>query len=161
MLVASDRRYELPAEPADVFATMASVGSYRKWWPWLEAFDAKELAAGEQWRCTVRPPLPYRVRFVVTLEDVVEPSLVTATVSGDITGTARIELVPAPSGGSTLRLRASLAPSSTVLQLLSRVARPVVRFGHDWVIDTGARQFAQHLDHHRGPGSGAQPDGRG
>ena len=30
---------------------------------------------------------------------------------------------------------------NTALRLVSRFAGPVARFGHDWVLDSGARQF--------------------
>ena len=38
-------------------------------------------------------------------------------------------------------LRSSLAPGNTALQLVSRFAAPIAKFGHDWVLDSGARQF--------------------
>jgi hypothetical protein len=34
-----------------------------------------------------------------------------------------------------------LAPGNLTLRLMSRVAAPIARFGHDWVLDSGARQF--------------------
>jgi hypothetical protein len=49
------------------------------------------------------------------------------------------QLVPAPA--CVVTLRSSLAPGNTALQLVSRFAAPVARFGHDWVLDSGARQF--------------------
>ena len=33
------------------------------------------------------------------------------------------------------------APGNTALQVISRFAAPIARFGHDWVLDSGARQF--------------------
>ena len=33
------------------------------------------------------------------------------------------------------------APGNTALRLVSRFAAPIARFGHDWVLDSGARQF--------------------
>ncbi len=47
-----------------------------------------------------------------------------------------------PSGASSeLRLIAALSPGSPAFGLLARLARPLVTRGHDWVLDTGARQF--------------------
>ncbi|HVT42109.1 MAG TPA: hypothetical protein VHD39_03930 [Acidimicrobiales bacterium] len=43
--------------------------------------------------------------------------------------------------GCTATLRSSLAPGNAVLQQVSRFAAPLARFGHDWVLDSGARQF--------------------
>ena len=38
-------------------------------------------------------------------------------------------------------LHSSLAPGNSALRLISRVAAPLARYGHDWVLDSGARQF--------------------
>ncbi len=43
--------------------------------------------------------------------------------------------------GCTATLQSSLAPGNTTLQVASRFAAPIARFGHDWVLDSGARLF--------------------
>lgn len=144
MEIRSDRRYDIAAEPEVVWPTLSSVADFPTWWSWLERFDGERLAAGEQWNCVVRPPLPYRVHFTVTIDEVVERSSVVATIRGDIAGTARVDVTPA-APGSTLRLRSALGPSQAWLRVLARVARPLVAFGHDWVLDTGAKQFSSRL----------------
>jgi hypothetical protein len=142
--VRSDRRWRFDADVATVWAAIAEVDEYRRWWPWLSRFDGAALAEGERWSCAVQPPLPYVLRFTVRL-DAVEPlASVAATVEGDIVGTARIELVPDGDGASVVRLESLLAPANPFLRSVARFARPVVRFGHDWVLDTGARQFRRH-----------------
>ena len=35
----------------------------------------------------------------------------------------------------------SLAPGNGALRVMSRFAGPLARVAHDWVLDTGARQF--------------------
>jgi uncharacterized protein YndB with AHSA1/START domain len=143
----SDRRYRFPVAPEALWAAIAETDEYRRWWPWLTAFEAEGLASGVAWRCAVRPPLAYTLRFTIHLDDVVRPSLVTATVDGDIGGTARIEIA-ADGTGCAVRLRSTLTPSSRLFGIVAGVARPIVRYGHDWVLDTGARQFAaQAVDH--------------
>lgn len=143
MEISSDRRFVLPVPPERVWSALAGTDDYRGWWPWLTAFDATGLEAGARWRCTVRPPLPYSLRFVIELDDVVRPALVTAVVVGDITGRARVDLGP-HTDGAEVRLTSTLAPSNRALAVIATVAGPIVRRGHDWVVDTGARQFARH-----------------
>jgi hypothetical protein len=70
---------------------------------------------------------------------------VTALISGEISGTAELTLEPTGEGGCSARLTSALAPSGRFLQAIAMVARPVVTLGHDWVLDTGARQFRKHL----------------
>jgi hypothetical protein len=124
----------------DLWAHLGDVRAYPSWWSWLRSFDATRLAAGERWQCTVQPPLPYRVRFDVHL-DVVEPcERIEARVSGDIAGTASLVIV-GHGNASAVRLRSDLAPDSTWLRVASGLFGPVVRHGHQWVLDTGARQF--------------------
>jgi uncharacterized protein YndB with AHSA1/START domain len=136
----SDRRFTLPAPPDRVWQVLAETDQYRHWWPWLTAFETDGLVAGDVWRCTVRPPLRYSLRFAVHLEEVVQPTLVTARLTGDIAGHARLDLA-ARDDGTEVRLTSVLAPSSRVFAVFAVVARPLVRHGHDWVLDTGVRQF--------------------
>jgi uncharacterized protein YndB with AHSA1/START domain len=139
--LASDRRYHFDATPEEVWAALADTAGFRHWWPWLTAFDGNRLAAGEDWRCAVRPPVGYTVRFTIHLDEVLRPTSVAARVAGEIRGHARIELAPA-GNGCALRLASSLAPGKRAFAMVAAIARPIVRRSHDWVLDTGARQFA-------------------
>lgn len=133
-------RYDLPLPREEVWGLISEVSHYRRWWPWLRSFDAAALAAGEEWRCAVQPPVPYVVRFRVVIEHVEAPVLVRATVKGDVVGTATLTLDDGEDR-CTATLRSSLAPGNSALRLISRFAAPIARFGHDWVLDSGARQF--------------------
>jgi uncharacterized protein YndB with AHSA1/START domain len=138
----SDRHYRFDLAPAALWERLTEVPAYPQWWPWLRDFDGTTLAAGEVWRCSVQPPLPYRVRFEVRLDEVEPGHTVAASVTGEIVGTATLTIAPAAEG-STARLVADLGPDRQALRALSFALRPLVRFGHNWVLDTGARQFAE------------------
>jgi hypothetical protein len=132
--------YALPLSRDGVWTLISDVSRYRSWWPWLRVFQAAALAEGEEWQCEAQPPVPYPVRFRVRIEHVEAPLLVRATVSGDVVGTATLWLHEAETG-CTATLESSLAPGNTALRLVSRFAGPIARFGHDWVLDSGARLF--------------------
>jgi hypothetical protein len=138
--VRSDRWYDLPASRASVWAAFASTDRFRAWWPWLVEFDGDGLTVGRRWACAVSPPLPYVVRFTLDLVEVAPHRSVTAEVRGDVVGDARLDIEDHP-GGCRLHLVSDLAPGNAALQVIATAARPVVRRGHDWVLDTGARQF--------------------
>ncbi len=123
-----------------MWPVLTRVQDYQAWWPWLRRFDGQAFAPGERWACEIQPPLPYRLRFTLCLDQVEPGRSATASVTGDIVGTARIEL-SATSRGSELHLVSALEPSTRLLRMMSGFVRPVARFGHDWVIDTGLRQF--------------------
>ena len=140
MLVDSDRRYLFPVEPDALWEAFCRVDEYQVWWPWLRRFEPGALEPGARWACSVQPPLPYAVRFDLVLTEVVEGRAVGARVEGDVRGDAHIEIAP-DGEGSALRLTSSLAPTHPMLRAVARVARPIASFGHDWVLDTGFRQF--------------------
>jgi uncharacterized protein YndB with AHSA1/START domain len=134
------RELHFPHTRADVWAAMGDVDSYRQWWPWLRSFEARGLFAGDEWRCTVRPPLPYTVSFVITFAEVESEQHVVARVSGDIAGTAELTLHDA-NGACEVVVRSDLQPRSGFLRVLATTLPPVARFGHDWILSTGAAQF--------------------
>jgi hypothetical protein len=138
--IRSDRRFRFDIERAAVWATLTTVDRYRQWWPWLRAFDGTTFETADRWHCIVSPPLPYTLQFDVILVDVVEPDLVRARIEGDITGWAELTASD-HEFGSEFRLISELSPTTRGLRLVTRVAPPVATFGHDWVLDTGARQF--------------------
>jgi len=136
----TDRRYRLPVSPAELWTTLSRVDDYQRWWPWLRGFEASHIGGHQVWHCLVQPPLPYRVRFDVRFEDVVVARSVVAAVSGDVVGSARLDVAEVDEG-SEAHVLLSLEPGNGFLRAASRLAAPVIRYGHDWVIDTGARQF--------------------
>jgi uncharacterized protein YndB with AHSA1/START domain len=133
-------RYELPLGPETVWSLISDVEHYRSWWPWLRQFEGGGLSVGDEWRCTVQPPVPYLVRFRVVIDHVEPPSQVQAQVFGEVVGAATLTLEPEPYGCVAV-LQSSLVPGNTALAVVSRFAAPVARFGHDWVLDSAARQF--------------------
>jgi uncharacterized protein YndB with AHSA1/START domain len=141
--IVSDRRYRFALPPDALWSALAATDDYRRWWPWLRTFEADGLRAGDRWSCAVRPPLPYTLQFAIHLDDVVPPRLITAHVTGDIAGEARVEIA-ADRDGCHVHLTSRLAPGNRAFAVVARVAQPVVRRGHDWVLDTGAAQFASH-----------------
>jgi uncharacterized protein YndB with AHSA1/START domain len=139
--ITSNHSFVLPAPRAAVWAALGDVSDYRSWWPWLRRFDAGGLEEGDVWRCTIRPPLPYVLRCTVALTTVQAPAMIVARVAGDITGDARLDLTE-QAESTHARLTSRLEARRLPARLLSRVAPPAARWGHDWVFTTAARQFA-------------------
>lgn len=140
MEVRSDRTYRFDASPETVWDALGRVDHYRGWWPWLRRFEATGLVVGDEWRCTVRPPVPYVLRFSLHLDEVEPHRRVTATVTGDIEGDAAVTIRELDEG-SEVRLISALAPRDGLLRSVSILTPWLARFGHDWVLDTGLGQF--------------------
>ncbi|MGA9277508.1 hypothetical protein [Ilumatobacter sp.] len=140
MDIRSDRRFRFDVDRATLWGALIRVDRYPEWWPWLREFEGTGFVEGDLWRCVVKPPLPYSLRFTVALVDVVDHDVVRVQIDGDITGWAELTMVDRDVG-CELRLISELSPASRPLRVVARCARPVAAFGHDWVLDTGARQF--------------------
>ena len=155
-------RYALPLSRDDVWALISDMDNYRGWWSWLRVFEATALEVGDRWHCQVQPPVPYPVRFDLAIEEVRSPSYVRARVAGDVEGRASLSLEPsgADADATVATLRSTLAPGNAVLRAVARLAFPLARFGHDWVMAAGARQFidgATRVEPQDAPGDGAGP----
>jgi hypothetical protein len=140
----SDRSWAFDDDLPSLWDRIADLDHYESWWPWLHRFDpGAGFTSGARWECEVAPPLPYVVRFTVVLEEIDEQHRVTATVIGDVQGSAVLETVGSADGGSSARLTSLLAPANPILRGFGLVARPLVQWGHDWVLDQGQRQFVR------------------
>lgn len=140
MRLTSNRELRFEADRLTVWAAMSRVEDFPRWWPWLRQFDGTELATGSVWSCVIQPPLPYFLHVTVALDEVVPLALVSATISGDVSGTARL-LLEDDGQGSRVVLTSALSPQQGMLRMVATLAPPIARFGHQWVLDTGARQF--------------------
>lgn len=147
MRIESDRRYAMAMQPAELWERISVIADYPLWWPWLRDFHGRALANGDVWGCTVQPPLPYTVRFRLSIDDVVAGRSVSASITGDIVGSARLEIALA-TDGCVVRLVSSIGPDNRLLRLVVAAALPLARSGHNWVLDTGARQFAERARRH-------------
>lgn len=137
---AFDRTWTFPDTPDELWAILQRTDEYRAWWRWLREFDTDGLVEGGSARCVVRGPFPYSLNFTVHVRKVEECHLVETEVTGDLAGPARLEIEP-DGNGSRARLVWSVELCSPLLRELARWARPLMEWGHGWVVDNGVRQF--------------------
>jgi hypothetical protein len=142
--IRSERLCCFPASVEQVWKQLSRVEDYTRWWPWLRRFDAAGLVSGDEWRCTVRPPLPYSLRGVVRIEHVARPTLVVAAVSGDLAGRCRLELGHHPDG-TEVRLASELTAVGGPITVVSRLLPSLARWAHDRILDTATHQFEDAL----------------
>jgi uncharacterized protein YndB with AHSA1/START domain len=142
--IRSERLCCFPASPEQVWTLLSQVDDYTRWWPWLRRFDAVDLVPGDDWRCTLRPPLPYPLRGVVHIEHVARPTLVVAQVSGDLSGRCRVELGD-HAGGTAVRLASELTAVRGPITLVSRLVPTLAHWAHDRIVDSAVRRFADVL----------------
>ena len=129
---------------SDLWDLVAQPDRFRAWWPWLRSFHAPAgFDPGSEWHCVVAPPLPYLVRFTIHVDEVRAPQRVTTHITGDIEGTARLEIAEQSACSSVARITSTLVPYSSALRTVGLVAPHLVNWGHDWVLDQGQSQFVR------------------
>lgn len=138
-----DRSFEFEIAASRLWSLLSDTSSFRLWWPWLRSFDAVPVEPGARTRAAIGPPLPYVLTVDIVVDEVVAEKLVSVEVSGDLRGPARLEIA-STENGSSARLVWELTVDRPVLQLAARVARPVLLWGHDWVVNNGVEQFRRH-----------------
>ncbi|MCC5953214.1 MAG: SRPBCC family protein [Acidimicrobiia bacterium] len=145
MSVEVDRRWSfvLDAPPDAVWATLVDTASYTTWWPWLRGEDLPEVTIGAEASVTISPPLPYELDVHIAVTDIDPPRRVATAVSGDLAGTASVELAGTDVGTTTVTLDFSLVADGSGVGRIPQVAAPLLRLGHEVVMERGVRQFAR------------------
>jgi hypothetical protein len=131
-----------PVGPNELWETIERFDRFESWWAWLRDFgaDTGGLVAGNVLHCTVVPPVPYRLRLDIRLERCLRPHVVEATIDGDLRGSAVIRLEPFDAG-TRVAVAWSLNIVSTPLRVAALVAYPLMRWGHDRVVEMAVAGF--------------------
>jgi carbon monoxide dehydrogenase subunit G len=138
--------FRLPVPPEDVWTAIERVDRYESWWSWLSDFslDGGGLRTGAVLCGVVAPPLPYRMRLRIDLEECERPSQIRAAVHGDLEGRAVLLLEP-DGGGTTAKVAWTIEMMQRPMRLAARVAHPLLRWGHDRVVETTVNSFRRQL----------------
>ncbi len=139
-------RFVFPVPPQELWEALERVDQFERWWGWLGSLevDGAGLQAGSVLRGTVNPPVPYRMHVDVELCECVPGRLIDASVRGDLAGDAHLRLQPSPEGTVT-DVAWSLEMKQLPMRLAARVAYPLLRWGHDCVVDATVRGFRAEL----------------
>jgi hypothetical protein len=131
-----------PVAPEQLWAIVERFDRFELWWAWLRDFwaDQAGLVEGNVLHGTVVPPLPYRLRLDVRLQGCCRPQWVEAAVDGDLSGWAMVRLEDA-NDGTRVAVAWSLEMRSTPLRVAARVAYPLMRWGHDRVVEMAVSGF--------------------
>jgi hypothetical protein len=136
--------FDLP--PDRLWDRIGDVEQFEGWWPWLTEFrlEGSGLEEGAVLRGVVTPPLPYRMRLRIELGPCRRPHAIDAVVGGDLTGTARLRI--RPQGDSSLVVTEwSLEVRQPVMRLAARLGRPLLKWGHDLVVETTVAGFRRRI----------------
>src|SRR6266566_738424 len=137
-----DGAFWFPVTPDQLWVTVERFDQFESWWRWLRNFRADEagLVAGNVLHGTVVPPVPYQLRLDVRLQRCCRPRSVDAKIDGDLSGWGMLRLEDA-NDGTRVAVAWSLEMRSTPLRVAARVAYPLMRWGHDRVVDMAVAGF--------------------
>jgi hypothetical protein len=140
-----DRSWHFDVDVDELWRVLTVTDDYLRWWTWLRRLDAPAgIAVGKPARCVVRAPLPYSLSFTVTPLRIEPARTIEARVDGDLRGLACLEIDADDTGsrpGCEARLTWSIELHDRMLRPIARLARPVLEWGHEWVVAGGVEQF--------------------
>lgn len=133
--------------PEEIWEVVRHSDRFEAWWEWLREFslDGEALTSGSVLHGVVAPPLPYRMRLDVELVDCRRPQWLAARVHGDLRGEARLDLRP-DAGSTRVDVAWMLEMMQLPLRLASRMAHPMLLWGHDRVIQSTVESFRRHVE---------------
>ncbi|MGE5291385.1 MAG: SRPBCC family protein [Micromonosporaceae bacterium] len=131
-----------PVTPDRLWAIVERFDLFESWWGWLRDFRADDdaLVDGNVLHGTIVPPVPYRLHLKVRLRRCRRPRLIEAAVNGDLSGRAALRLEDA-GDGTRVAVAWSLEMRSAPLRVAARVAYPLMRWGHDRVVEMAVSGF--------------------
>lgn len=140
------RDFVFSETPTVLWEALEHTERFERWWSWLQEFriEGGTLATGSVLHGVVAPPLPYRMRIDVELVRCEPPREIDAVVSGDLEGVARLRLHET-TAGTRAEVSWTVEMMQRPMRIASRVAHPVVRLGHDAVVDMTVAGFRRHL----------------
>jgi carbon monoxide dehydrogenase subunit G len=128
--------YEFTKPPNELWLAIEQVDRFPEWWSWLQEFgvEGDGLNSGSALRGVVAPPVPYRMRIRVQILGSEKERSIDAAVHGDLEGTASFRLRPIDSG-TIVDIRWNVEMMQRPMRLASRLAYPLLRWGHDRVVE--------------------------
>ena len=137
-------RFAVP--PETVWEAIERTNEFERWWAWLGDFrlEGAGLRPGSTLVGVVKPPLPYRMRIRVDLDDCIRPEAIDAAVHGDLEGRAHLAFEPV--GGGTLATATwTIEMMQRPMRTAARFAYPLLRWGHDRVVEATVSGFRRAL----------------
>jgi len=139
--------YEFSSTPQELWGAIQEVDQFERWWPWLEEFRVEGvlLAPGSVLHGVVAPPVPYKMRIRVELTRFEAPTAIDAVIHGDLEGKAQLEIHPTDNG-CAVEVAWTVEMMQRSMRMASRVALPLLQWGHDRVVEITVAGFRRRID---------------
>jgi uncharacterized protein YndB with AHSA1/START domain len=140
------RTFAFPVPAERLWAAMVQFDEFSSWWSWLREFsvDGAGLESGTVLHGVVEPPVPYRMRLDVVVDTCEPTQRVGAAIHGDLEGTAMLHL---EGDDATTLVHAvwTVEMKQAPMRLAARIGHPLLRWGHDRVVEATVDGIRRHL----------------
>ena len=134
------------ATPEQLWRELARVDRFESWWPWMRdvRLEGAALEAGSTISFRVVPPVRFTMHVAVDVTDSNEPDWIEGAVSGDLSGTARLDLRPR-GVGTVCDVAWDVEIADPKLRRIIHVARPILLWAQRWAVEIALHGFRSHL----------------
>ena len=141
------RGYQFDVGPDRLWDRLERLDQFESWWPWLTGFrvEGKGLSTGSVLSGVVNPPVPYRMRIRIELLECSRPDAIDARVGGDLVGDAHLRF-STEGQGTRVEATWTVEVMQPAMRLASRIARPVLQWGHDRVVEMTVAGFRRRIE---------------
>jgi carbon monoxide dehydrogenase subunit G len=141
-----DKSFTFDASRKEVWAVLERFDGLAAGWPWLHELhiEGPGLETGTVMSGVVAPPVPYRMRLRVVIDECRPEQSLIASVHGDLEGVAHMTF---DGDGDETRVHAmwTIEMKQPPMRVAARVAPRLLRWGHDRVVDATVNGLRRHL----------------
>jgi len=137
-----DNVWHLRASPERVYAALADVDGYQRWWPQIREIHRIDADRG---RVRIRSLLPYTLELVLVraVEDEASGTL-RVDVDGDLVGWCNWQF-SAEAGVTRAQFSQEVQVTAPILQRMPFAMRPLLRGNHTHMMHSGERGLRTYL----------------
>jgi len=134
--------WHLQAPPARVYAALADVDGYQRWWPQVREIHRIDADTG---RVRIRSLLPYTLDLVLhrAVQDAASGAL-RVDIDGDLQGWCAWQVF-AEGAGARAEFSQEVDVTASMLQRAPLAVRPLLRGNHAHMMRSGQRGLESHL----------------
>ncbi|MBV8950504.1 MAG: hypothetical protein JOZ99_06495 [Actinobacteria bacterium] len=138
--------FTFPLAPQRLWALIEDPANFERWWGWLHDVHCTDplITAASVLTGVVDPPVPFSMRVRVTIDECEPARHIAASVGGDLRGTAGLD-IDGDGGDASVAIGWDVEMMQPQMRVASLVARPVLQWGHDRVVEAAVRGFRREL----------------
>lgn len=140
--------HRFDASPQELWNELGRVDRFEEWWPWMRRVELRgtALASGSVISFGIDPPVPLEMTISVAVSASEEPHWLEGDVFGDLSGTARLELV-GRGDHSVCTVSWDVEIANRGIRRVIKLARPMLLWAQRWAVEIALHGFRSHLQH--------------